>query len=73
MFFSSLPEVSTVALWEANLGPELSNSQVKNILHYDPKTPQAYLVSPSFSNKQSSLLFNLRSQCVNEFKSNFFY
>ena len=29
-------------------------------------------MSPSFSNKQSSLLFNLRSQCVNEFKSNFF-
>ena len=29
-------------------------------------------MSPLFSNKQTSLLFNLRSQCVNEFKSNFF-
>ena len=25
-----------------------------------------------FSNKQTSLLFNLRSQCVNEFRGNFF-
>jgi hypothetical protein len=48
------------------------HSKVKHIPHYDLKKPQAYLMSPSFSNNQSSLLFNLRSQCVNEFKSNFF-
>ena len=48
------------------------HSKVKHILHYNLKIPQPYLISPIFSNKQSSLLFNLRSQCVNEFKSNFF-
>ena len=35
-------------------------------------SPQKYLTSPLFNNKQSSLLFNLRSHCVNEFKSNFY-
>ena len=48
------------------------HTKVKDISHCDLKTPQAYLKSFLFSNKQSSLLFNLRSQCVNEFKSNFF-
>ena len=48
------------------------HSKVKDILHCDLKTPQGYLYSPIFSNKQSGLLFNLRCQCVNEFKSNFY-
>ena len=48
------------------------HSKVKDILHCDLKKPQGYLLSTLFSNKQSALLFNLRSQCVNEFKSNFY-
>ena len=32
---------------------------------------KSYLTSGKFSNKLSSLLFNLRSHCVNEFRSNF--
>ena len=34
--------------------------------------PQPYLKDERFSNKETRLLFNLRSQCVNEFKANFY-
>ena len=46
--------------------------KVKHIIHSDIKKPQAYLTSHLFTHKQSSLLLNLRCQCVNEFKSNFY-
>jgi hypothetical protein len=48
-----------------------SHSKVKNILHTNLVKPQEYITSNLFSNKQSSLLFNLRSKCVNEFNGNF--
>ena len=46
--------------------------KVKHIVHSDLKAPQPYLTNQLFTHKQSSLLLNLRCQCVNEFKSNFF-
>ena len=48
------------------------HSKVKNIIHTQTKYPQNYLTDSKFSNKETSLLFNLRSQCVNEFRSNFY-
>ena len=48
------------------------HSKVKHIYHSDLKKPQPYLKDERFSNKETSLLFNLRSQCVNEFKANFY-
>ena len=46
--------------------------KVKHIVHSDLKYPQAYLTNQLFTHKQSSLLLNLRCQCVNEFNSNFY-
>ena len=46
-------------------------SKVREIQHYGLKYRQRYLSSPLFNNKQTKLLFKLRSSCVNEFKSNF--
>ena len=46
--------------------------KVKHIVHSNIKRPQKYLTDPIFSNNQTRLLFNLRSQCENEFKSNFY-
>ena len=46
--------------------------KVKHIVHENMDSPQKYLTSPLLNNKQSSLLLNLRSHCVNEFKSNFY-
>ena len=46
--------------------------KVKHIVHDNLNNPQNYLKSSLFTNKQSSLLFNLRSHCVNEFKRNFY-
>ena len=48
------------------------HTKVRNIIHNGMKHPQSYLVSGQLSNNQCKLLFNLRSRCVNEFKSNFF-
>ena len=48
------------------------HSKVRDIIHGGLLYPQPYLTNPMFSNKQASLLLNLRSSCVNEFKSNFF-
>ena len=48
-----------------------SHSKVRGIFHENLRAPQSYLTSGMFSNKLSSLLFNLRSHCVNEFRSNF--
>jgi hypothetical protein len=48
------------------------HSKARDIQHYGLKYPQPYLSSPLFTNKQTSLLFNLRSRSVNEFKANFF-
>jgi hypothetical protein len=50
---------------------KLGHSKVNNISHIGLMKPQEYITSNLLSNKQSSLLFNLRSKCVNEFKSNF--
>ena len=48
------------------------HTKVKNIIHNGMKRPQSYLVSWQLSNNPCKLLFNHRSRCVNEFKSNFF-
>ena len=48
------------------------HSKVKHIIHSNLQAPQSYLTNPLFSNKQSSLLFNLRCKGVNEFKCNMF-
>ena len=45
--------------------------KVKHISHKDLKKPQPYLMDAMFTNFEASLLFNLRSQSVNEFKANF--
>ena len=47
-----------------------SHSKVMNITHVNMDFPQNYLLSNQFSNKMCSLLFNLRSKSVNEFKGN---
>jgi hypothetical protein len=47
------------------------HSKVKHISHKDLKKPQPYLMDAMFNNNETSLLFNLRSQSVNEFKANF--
>ena len=47
------------------------HSKVRDIQHYGLKYPQPYLSNPLFTNKQTSLLFNLRSRSVNEFKKTF--
>ena len=47
------------------------HSKVRGIFHENLNVPQSYLVCGKFSNKESSLLFNLRSKSVNDFKDNF--
>ena len=47
------------------------HSKVKHISHKDLKKPQHYIMDAMFNNNETSLLFNLRSQSVNEFKANF--
>ena len=49
----------------------MDHSKVKDIVHLNLNAPQEYLRSSSISNKESSLLYNLRCKSVNEFKSNF--
>ena len=41
------------------------HSKVRDITHFGLKYPQPFLTNPHFNNKQTSLLFNLRSSCVN--------
>ena len=48
------------------------HSKIRHSIHKDLKTPQTYITDPIFTNKQTSVLFNLRSQCVNEFRNNFY-
>jgi len=48
-----------------------THTKVKDIIHENTNVPQMYLSSGLFTNKMTSLLFNLRCQCVNEFKQNF--
>ena len=47
------------------------HSKVKHISHKNFMKPQPYLMNAMFTNKETSLLFNLRSQSVNKFKGNF--
>ena len=47
------------------------HTKVKEIIHTDMNSPQKYIIDTRFTNKMSSLLFNLRSRCENEFKDNF--
>ena len=47
------------------------HEKVCKIVHKNTNLPQNYLTNGSFSNAQKSLLFNLRSQCENNFKDNF--
>ena len=46
------------------------HSKVKHLVHSSLDAPLDYLISGKFSNSQCSLLFNLRSKGVNEFKTN---
>ena len=48
------------------------HSKVRHIIDNNLNAPQNYLTNPIFTNKQPSLLFNLRSQCVNEFRGHFY-
>ena len=50
---------------------KIGHSKVMLIKHGDMKYPQKYLMHSKFSNKQSSLLFNLRCKSQNKFSSNF--
>ena len=47
------------------------HEKVSKIVHKNTNLPQNYLTNGSFSNAQKSLLFNLRSECENNFKDNF--
>ena len=47
------------------------HTKVSCIEHSDLKIPQKYITSSKFSNKQKSLLFNLRCKSQSEFLSNF--
>jgi hypothetical protein len=49
-----------------------NHSKVRDI-KFQSLGMQEYIASSKFSNNQCKLLFNLRSKCVNEFKSNFQY
>ena len=44
---------------------------MRYIKHSNLNQPQDYIVSNKFTNKEKSLLFNLRSMCENEFRDNF--
>ena len=55
-------------LLELNKVKEKDNSKIKNVLHTQLVKPQNYLLSNKLKNKHKSLLFNLRSNCVNGFK-----
>ena len=50
---------------------KLGHEKVRKIKHTDLNQPQAYIVSNKLSNKEKSLLFNLRSMCDNNFRDNF--
>ena len=50
---------------------KMAHSKVMGIEHRNLKYPQKYLINSRFSNKQSSLLFNLRCKSQYEFASNF--
>ena len=56
---------------ELNKVKEKENSKIRNVLHTQLDKPQSYLLNNSFKNKHKSLIFNLRSNCVNGFKDNF--
>ena len=42
-----------------------------NMYHENLKQPQSYLLTNKLNNKQASLLFNMRVQCVRGIKENF--
>ena len=48
-----------------------SHEKVRTIIHSDLKKPQGYLSEPRLDNKEKSILFNLRSRSINEFRDNF--
>ena len=48
-----------------------NHSKIKHIKHEHLNKPQDYITSNKLNNKQTSLIFNLRSRCINTFKKNF--
>ena len=48
------------------------HSEIKHIPQNDLNKCKPYIKGAKFSNKETSLLFNLRCQCVNKFKVNFY-
>ena len=59
--------VRQFTLLELNKVTEKEKNKIRNVLHTQLVKPQNYLLS----NNLKSLLFNLRSNCVNGFKDNF--
>ena len=64
-------DVRQYTLVELNKVKQKENSKIRNVLHTQLVKPQNYLLSNKLKNKHKSLLFNLRSKCVNGFKDNF--
>ena len=50
---------------------KMTHKKISNITYKNLYSRQAYLNSPLFNNFLTSLLFNLRSRCLNEFRDNF--
>ena len=47
-----------------------THKKFRDINHNDMKNPQGYIKDNKFTNKMCSVLFDIRSRCVNEFKDN---
>ena len=47
------------------------HDKVRTVVHTNIWSPQKYLLDGRLDNKDKSILFNLRSKCINEFKDNF--
>ena len=64
---SRVRDFSYINLKELQAGHEKGNK----FNHEDLQKPQEYLQTNKLTNKQASLLFNLRCQCVNGIRDNF--
>ena len=70
-FKSMIKEKARYACFEKMEKLKDSHSKVKHLCYSRDNKAQEYLVSNKVTNKLSKLIFNLRSKCVKEFKSNF--
>ena len=60
-----------ISVFEKFENMKQGHSKVRDIIHSGLLYPQPYITNPKLTNKQTSLSFNLRNSCANEFKSNF--